>query len=91
MFPERVAWPPPPVAELPEGPPDHEILHWGPAGVVTFVDAEKLVKLAKSADAVIELVPRVGDFVPHAACRRDRGSWRRTSVTELRFVGDVNG
>jgi uncharacterized membrane protein len=66
MFPEDVAWPPPPVADRPVGPPDHEILHWGPPGVVTFVDAEKLVKLAKSADAVIELVPRLGDFVPHA-------------------------
>lgn len=67
MFPERVALPPPPVAELPAGPATHEILHRGAPGVVTFVDADKLVKLARDADAVIELVPRVGDFVPHGA------------------------
>ena len=50
----------------PEREPDREI----PAprrGVLYRVQPDELVELATEADAVLELVPRIGDFVPEGA------------------------
>jgi uncharacterized membrane protein len=45
------------------GPPERTILHRGSAAIVIAVNLKALVAEAKRADAIIELVPRVGDFV----------------------------
>ena len=39
------------------------LLHHGRSGIVLAVDLKRLVILAKRRNAVIELVPRIGDFV----------------------------
>ncbi len=49
------------------GEPDAEITHDGSPGVITFVDADGLVELATQLGCVLELVPRIGDFVPTSA------------------------
>ena len=50
----------------PRGEPDREIL--APQhGVVYRVQTDELVEVAAQADAVLELVPRIGDFVPEGA------------------------
>ena len=49
---------------LPAGAPDEIIRHTGPGAVITFVDEDRLVSLAKDSQCVVELVPRIGDFVP---------------------------
>jgi len=51
-----------PSAELPDEPPQQAI-RCRTGGVVLAFDAAGLVALARAADAVIELVPQVGDFV----------------------------
>ncbi len=45
------------------GPPDRVILHSGTSAIVIAVNLKALVEAAKKADGVIELAPRVGDFV----------------------------
>jgi uncharacterized membrane protein len=52
---------PPPREE--RGPPDRTIMHRGTSAIVIAVNLKALVAAAKRADGVIELVPRVGDFV----------------------------
>lgn len=52
---------------LPDGPPDRVLCRSDPPGVLTFVDEARLVELAHDSDVVLELVPRVGDFVPRGA------------------------
>ncbi|MFP2902048.1 DUF2254 domain-containing protein [Corallococcus sp. 4LFB] len=51
----------------PRGPPDTVFPHDRPPGVVATVEERSLLELASAHDAVIELVPRVGDFVPRGA------------------------
>ena len=43
--------------------PDRIIAHHGKPGIVLAVNLKALVALAQKADAVIEFLPRVGDFV----------------------------
>jgi uncharacterized membrane protein len=43
--------------------PQRTVLHRGRSGAVIAVNVKALVAAAKHADAVVELVPRVGDFV----------------------------
>ena len=50
-------------AQEPLGPEDRTILHRGHSAVVIAVNQTALVLAAQRADVVIELVPRVGDFV----------------------------
>jgi uncharacterized membrane protein len=56
------------------GDPHRTIFHRGKSAVVIAVNLKALVAAAKRADAVIELVPRVGDFVAtHDALFRQHG------------------
>jgi len=52
-------------AQMPDrlGPPDRTVLHDGSSAIVIAVNLTTLLAEAKRVDAVIELVPRVGDFV----------------------------
>ncbi|WP_121310480.1 DUF2254 domain-containing protein [Paraburkholderia sp. BL17N1] len=43
--------------------PDHIVRHHGKSGIVLALNLEMLVAKARRADAVIEFVPQVGDFV----------------------------
>ena len=58
-----------PAASLPTqapeelGPRDRTISHLGDSAVVIAVNVKALLAEAKRADAIVELVPRVGDFV----------------------------
>ncbi len=45
------------------GPPNRIVEHRGTSGVVLAVNLEALIVAAQRADGIIELVPRVGDFV----------------------------
>ena len=43
--------------------PDRTVAHHGKPGIVLAVNLKALVPLAQKADAIIEFLPRVGDFV----------------------------
>ena len=45
------------------GPPEREIQHGHSSAIIIAVNTDALAAEAKRADAIIELVPRVGDFV----------------------------
>jgi uncharacterized membrane protein len=45
------------------GPPERIVEHRGTSGVVLAVNLKALIAEAQRADGIIELVPRVGDFV----------------------------
>jgi uncharacterized membrane protein len=45
------------------GPPDRTVLHDGTSAIVLAANLQALVGMATKGNAVIELVPRVGDFV----------------------------
>jgi uncharacterized membrane protein len=45
------------------GPPDRVIFHSGTSAIVIAVNLKALLAAAKAANGVIELAPRVGDFV----------------------------
>lgn len=49
---------------LPQAPPQ-EIHYAGPSRVLLAMDTPGLVEMARRAEAVVELVPQVGDFVVH--------------------------
>jgi uncharacterized membrane protein len=49
---------------LPENPPVQLVRHGGAGAVLVTFDRAALVRLARRGDAVIELVPAVGDHVP---------------------------
>lgn len=51
----------------PTAAPTSVVIHRGRAGVVTHVDADQLLDLARDNQLTIELVPSIGDFVPHGA------------------------
>lgn len=67
MFPGEVAAEPPGDAAMPEGGPDQVLTYPDAPGVFSFVDSDHLLALAVERDAVIEIVPRVGDFLPTGA------------------------
>jgi uncharacterized membrane protein len=52
---------------VPVGDQVRDVPATGKAGVVCTVDIARLVAIAERHDVVIELVPKVGDFVPHDA------------------------
>lgn len=45
------------------GPPDRIIAHGGPSAVILAVNLEALLAEAQRDDCVIEVIPRVGDFI----------------------------
>lgn len=45
------------------GPPDRTVLHCGSSAIVIAVNLQALVAEAKRADVMIEVAPRIGDFV----------------------------
>ncbi|HBZ70482.1 MAG TPA: DUF2254 domain-containing protein [Deltaproteobacteria bacterium] len=53
----------PPQAPEDLGPPERTILHTGSSAILIAVNLKALVAEAKREDVIIELVPRVGDFV----------------------------
>ena len=83
-------------AEPDDGPepagPSRTVAYDGEPGVLQSVDSKGLIERARSADAVIELVPRIGDLVaPDAALFRVHGDggaiddgWLRGAVA----IGD---
>ncbi len=52
---------------LPSAPADHVICNIGAPGVLAAAEHDELLELARSADAVIEIVPKVGDFIPRGS------------------------
>ncbi len=64
MFPSTVARRAAPSTIPSRGEPDAQINHDGAPGVITFIDADGLVELATQVGCVLELVPKVGGFVP---------------------------
>jgi uncharacterized membrane protein len=61
-----LAPPPTPTSELADGPT--RVTSWtGKGGVLCSVDLARLTEIARRADVVVEIVPMVGDFVPHGA------------------------
>ena len=67
------------------GPPERTILHRGSSATVIAVNLKALLAEAKRSDVIIELVPRVGDFVARDdALFRLRG--RRASEVDARFL-----
>jgi len=55
--------------------PTRAVQHRGEAGVLQSIDAKGLIKRASDADAVIELIPRVGDLIaPGSALFRLHGN-----------------
>jgi uncharacterized membrane protein len=67
------------------GPPERTVLHQGNSAIVIAVNLKALLAEAKRADVIIELVPRVGDFVASDdALFRVRG--RRATEVDDRFL-----
>jgi uncharacterized membrane protein len=56
----------PPVKPLPEGDPT-SVIFSPRQGVVTVVDRDGLVEVARRVDCVLTLLPHIGDFVPSGA------------------------
>lgn len=71
LYPEQFFEEPSEPRSLPSHPADLVLENSRPAGVVIHVDQEALLHAARSRDVLIELIPRVGDFVPSGAplCR----------------------
>ena len=64
VYPDEVAGPHLPEVPLRSlGPPERMVEHRGTSAIVLAVNLTSLVSLARSADGIIEFVPRVGDFV----------------------------
>lgn len=55
------------VATAPARKPDLTLLHRGAPGVIAYVDLDQLARSVASDEATLEIVPRVGDFVPQGA------------------------
>jgi uncharacterized membrane protein len=84
LYPEGVLEEGPPAPALPDGPPDQVFPHDRPAGVVTAVDAEALMRLACERDVLIALVPEVGDFLPRGVPLFRVWGQGRLTLEELR-------
>lgn len=64
MFPCELAEPAADDGGIPGGAPSSIVALTGEPGVVAFIHADRLMEMAERCQAVIEIVPRVGDFVP---------------------------
>lgn len=68
VFPEH---PEPPtthvVATVPSREPDVALVHRGVPGIVTYIDLDQLVSCLEPPNAIVEILPRVGDFVTTGA------------------------
>jgi uncharacterized membrane protein len=69
MFPPRADGAREPAAEAPMPAPGaaHLVRHERKAGVIAHVDHERLLSVAVRLNLVVELIPRLGDFVPQNA------------------------
>lgn len=67
MYPEELAESAKDEAPAMDRAPEHVIEHRGAPGVLAFTDPELIVQTATRCGAVIEIVPRVGDFLPAGA------------------------
>ncbi|MDQ3265401.1 MAG: DUF2254 domain-containing protein [Myxococcota bacterium] len=67
MYPEMAKDTVPANAPVPDAPPDRVLFNDGPAGALTEVGEDRLVKLACDRGLVLWVVPEVGDFVPRGA------------------------
>jgi uncharacterized membrane protein len=63
VYPRPTRRPRPDVAARAAALPHRLVVHAGPSGVVLAADAPGLIRLARRAQGVIELVPHVGDFL----------------------------
>ncbi|MDQ3338328.1 MAG: DUF2254 domain-containing protein [Myxococcota bacterium] len=67
VFPEQLGQAAPVEAPIPIHPLEHVIAHTAPPGVVAFIDADQLMVVAQRFDAVVEIIPSIGAFVPTGA------------------------
>lgn len=66
------------------GAEDPEVVTAYRSGVVFHIDSDELVKMARQADAVLQVIPAVGDFVPTGApLVRVRGDIERLRVKRV--------
>jgi uncharacterized membrane protein len=63
VYPDPMSAPDPASAPTELGPPERTILHRGGSAIVIAVNVNALIAEALRADVVVELAPRVGDFV----------------------------
>jgi uncharacterized membrane protein len=63
VYPESIEVPRPPHSTAALGAATRTVHHNGTSGIVLGVNLKALIALAQRADDVIELIPRVGDFV----------------------------
>jgi uncharacterized membrane protein len=72
--------------EVPAPSPPDDVVLAPVSGVVTYVDRDRLVDLARRADVVLHLVPAIGGFVPAGAplfrVEGDRGRVRDEDATD---------
>jgi uncharacterized membrane protein len=65
LYPEGIGdEPEPPIPGLPARAPDQLVMHEHAPGVITSVDEEQLVEIAREHGLTIALLHQVGDFVP---------------------------
>lgn len=67
MYPEEALESPEEPVSAPAEPPSVVVHNDGRAGVLSAVDEDALMQLARETRAIIGVVPRPGDFVPHGA------------------------
>jgi uncharacterized membrane protein len=69
-------------------PPERVILHQGTSGIIIAINLDAIVAAAKKADSIIEIVPRIGDFLaagePLFLLRGNAGS-----IDERKLLGQV--
>ncbi len=64
MYPQETGKQPAPPPPRPAGGPDQLVYHAGSPGVITAVDPDQLFETARSKDLVVEIIPKIGDFLP---------------------------
>lgn len=69
--------------------PDRTLLHRGSSSIVIAVNHEALVAAARRHDVIIELVPRVGDFVATGEPLFLLRGGNATSINDHRLYGQV--
>ncbi len=84
LYPERVGVRAGEAGQAPSSPPDI-VLKSPAAGVVLRIDETALLDATTGEDRVVELVPRVGDFIPQGApLARLWGGWTRRAAEKVR-------